>query len=101
MLNSPFFRRLFVPYVVLIVLATAAVGFFAARTVRSTYIDRQTDSLRENIRLIAHSVAPRLDAPAALDALVKQIFAATGNRVTIMRADGVVVADSEADPATM
>ena len=104
MLTSPFFRRLFLPYLQLICAATAGVGVFAARTVHATYVDRQTAALRSNLRLVAADLAPRLATggePSAIDARVKQMGAAIGNRITIMRDDGVVIADSDADPASM
>jgi two-component system phosphate regulon sensor histidine kinase PhoR len=103
-LTSPFFRRLFLPYLLLICAATAAVGAFAARTVHATYVGRQTEALRSNLRLVAADLAPQLAAgteTAAVDARVKQMGAAAGNRITIMRGDGIVIADSDADPASM
>src|SRR5258706_4304610 len=100
MLTSPFFRRLFLPYLLLICAATTTVGFFAAKTVHATYLERQTESLRQNLRLVSHSIAPQLgQADAALDAQVKRMGAAIGTRITLMRADRVVIGDSEDDPA--
>lgn len=82
--------------------ATGAVGFFAARTVHNTYLDRQTESLRDNLRLVSDSIAQELASPTVeLDQRVKKMGEVIQNRITIMRADGVVVADSEANPATM
>src|SRR5690242_3075947 len=105
MLTSHFFRRLFLPYLLLICAATAAVGFFAAETVHSTYVDRQTEGLRENLRLVAHAIAPQLSAPAldpkSVESQVKKMGDVIGNRITLMREDGLVIADSEADPAQM
>jgi two-component system phosphate regulon sensor histidine kinase PhoR len=102
LLNSPFFRRLFLPYMLIICAATGAVGFFAARTVHSTYLDRQTELLRDNLRLVADSIAPQLAMPApGLDQRVKKMGEVIGNRITVIRSDGVVIADSEADPAKM
>ena len=103
MLTSPFFRRLFLPYLLLIIASTVGVGSFAARTVYSSYLDRQTESLRENLRLVSHSLAPLLASgqTGVIDAQVKKMGAAIGNRVTIMREDGVVIGDSEAEPAKM
>src|SRR5687767_11638758 len=101
MLTSPFFRRLFLPYLLLICAATAGVGFFAARTVRATYIDRQKEALRDTIRLVAADLAKDLrTAPtAAVQARAKKLGSSIGSRVTIMRADGSVLADTDADPA--
>lgn len=104
MLTSPLFRRLFVPYLLLICGVTGAVGLFAARSMRASYYAREEASLRQEIRLVGSAVAPVLGRDTAageLQGLVKQIGAAIHLRVTIMREDGTVVADSEADPATM
>jgi len=104
LLNSPLFRRLFVPYLLLICGVTGAVGLFAARSMRASYYAREEASLRQEIRLVSSTVAPVLgrDATAGeLQTLVRQIGMAIHLRVTIMREDGTVVADSEADPATM
>src|SRR5688572_15907098 len=68
MFTSPFFRRLFVPYLLLVCGA------------------------------IATDLSGR-DPPADLDARIDRLGASTGLRITIMRDDGVVVADSEADLA--
>jgi two-component system phosphate regulon sensor histidine kinase PhoR len=102
LLTSPFFRRLFLPYLLVICAATGAVGFFAARTVHATYLDRQTEALDENLRLVSDMIAGQLSSSSeGLDNRIKKMGAVIGNRITIMRADGVVVADSEADPAKM
>jgi two-component system phosphate regulon sensor histidine kinase PhoR len=102
--NSPFFRRLFVPYLLLICGAIAAVGFVAAQAVRVSYLDRQTELLRDGGRLASAAVAPSIVSGAvgeALDAQVDQLGRATGLRITVMRDDGVVVGDSEADLASV
>src|SRR5688500_8017625 len=103
MLNSPFFRRLFLPYLLVICAATFAVGGFAVHTVRKTYLVRQTQPLRSGLRLLSGALAPQVAAGAfdGLDAHVKKTGNAIGDRVTVMRGDGVVVADSEADPTKM
>src|SRR4051812_31721547 len=102
MFTSPFFRRLFLPYLLVICAATGAVGFFAARTVYNTYFDRQTRSLRDNLRLVCDNIAPTLATDTTgLDERVKKMGAVIQNRITLIKDDGVVIADSEADPATM
>src|SRR5260221_9904868 len=100
MFSSPFFRRLFLPYLLVIAAAITVVGVFAAHTVHTTYVERQTESLRQNLRLVSHAIAPQLTAaaaaPDALDTQAKKMGATIGNRITIMRAAGAVIADSEA-----
>ena len=104
MFNSPFFRRLFVPYLLLICGAIAAVGFVSAQAVRASYLDRQTELLRDGGRLTSAAIAPAITSGAlneSFDRQVDQLGRATGLRITVMRDDGVVVADSEADLATL
>ncbi len=45
MFASRYFRRLFVPYLLLIFVATAAVGVFAAVRLREAYLNRTRESL--------------------------------------------------------
>jgi two-component system phosphate regulon sensor histidine kinase PhoR len=102
--TSPFFRRLFVPYLLLICGVIAVVGFVSARVVRLTYLDRQTELLRDGGRLLCAAIAPIISGPTLppdFDAQIDQLGKATGLRITIMRDDGTVVADSEADPAVL
>jgi two-component system phosphate regulon sensor histidine kinase PhoR len=102
--TSPFFRRLFVPYLMLICGAIAAVGFVAAQAVRASYLDRQTELLRDGGRLASAALAPAIASGAIgdpFDKQVDQLGKATGLRITVMRDDGVVVADSEAELASL
>ena len=91
-------------FVVLIVAAFAALGLFV--------LDRVEDDFRENIeadlaaqaRMVANLVQPLAEegaSPAAFDRLAKDLGAETDTRITIIAPDGVVLGDSQADPATM
>ncbi len=108
MLASPFFRRLFLPYLLLICAVTTSVGIFAAHTIRTTYLDRQQAALREGVRLISHAIGPALQQSPRADTFaasfnerIRKLGQAIDARVTIMREGGKVIADSEADPETM
>src|SRR5436853_7358109 len=91
MLTSPFFRRLFLPYLLLICAATAAVGFFAASTIHESYVERQTEALRENLRLVSHSIGPQIASGpldrAQFEEQIKKMGGVIGNRITVMRGD--------------
>ena len=56
--------------------ATAVVGFFAARTIHESYVERQTEALRENLRLVSHSIGPQLASgpvdPASFQEQIKK-----------------------------
>ncbi|HTF87615.1 MAG TPA: hypothetical protein VK843_04340, partial [Planctomycetota bacterium] len=59
--------------------------------------------LRSQVLLFEELVAPQLEhpEPAAIQAQVQRVGKATGVRFTLIREDGTVLADSEADPVTM
>jgi len=84
-----------------------AVDFFADRALRRDYQRTGFEQLLA-IALIAQSNPPQFSALppekpeeiAALQVWIKQI-AASGARVTVVTADGLVLADSQSDPQTM
>jgi two-component system phosphate regulon sensor histidine kinase PhoR len=101
--RSPFFRRLFIPYLVLICLSIAAVGFFAALRLRDTYLQSRRAALHDQVLLMAPLVLDNLRADR-IDELNQQVHALGQRlrcRVTVVASGGMVLADNWADPATM
>ena len=102
MLTSRFFRRLFIPYLLLICAATGAVGGYAAMRMTTAYLDNTRESLNNEAGLVGQMLQPELAGHAEqLQARVQQLGESLSCRVTIVDTDGVVLADSEADPAHM
>src|SRR5580765_1519925 len=100
MLTSRFFRRLFIPYLLLICAATGIVGGYAAMRMTTAYLDNTRDSLNNEATLVGQMLQPDLTGRAEqLQALVQQLGQSLSCRVTIVDSDGIVLADSEADPA--
>ena len=103
MLRSPFFRRLFIPYLVLICIAIAGVGFFSALRLRETYLQSRRQALHDQVLLMAPLVYPNLRADR-IDELNEQVHALGQRlncRLTVVASGGLVLADNWADPATM
>ena len=103
MLRSPFFRRLFIPYLVLICTALAGVGFFSALRLRETYLQSRRQALYDQVLLMAPLISPNLRADR-IDELNEQVHALGQRlncRVTVVASGGLVLADNWADPATM
>jgi two-component system phosphate regulon sensor histidine kinase PhoR len=100
MLRSPLFRRLFGAVALLPLIATAAG---AALLVRGEARDALAERLRSDAILVRESAAPLLRAHdgAALDRIAKQLAAEVSVRLTFIDGDGVVLGDSDHDPATM
>lgn len=100
------FWRIYATYLVIVVLCTAAVGFYAVRSVRSFYMDHTEIELQARAALIGQEVLPALDGEA-LDELVQRLSLASGTRITIIAADrpgatrGQVLAESDTDSDEM
>jgi two-component system, OmpR family, phosphate regulon sensor histidine kinase PhoR len=92
------FLKLIGGAVFLLLLAAISVDYFATEVMKTTYIGNLTQQLNEK----ALALAVALDDPAAVTAeKARALERAAGGRITIVRADGKVLADSEADPAEM
>ncbi|RMG85262.1 MAG: HAMP domain-containing histidine kinase [Candidatus Dadabacteria bacterium] len=84
--------------------AVLAVFLAVAGMAGSRFVDRwETERVGRDLEGVAWAAAPRLVelAGGALQAEVRRLAERTGLRVTVIRADGVVLADSHRDPATM
>lgn len=103
MLNSRFFRRLFVPYLLLVCTATAAVGIYGGARLRSAYLGGHRDALGREAPLTWELVRDDLNRNdvAAVRDRVARLTERLNCRVTLIAADGTVIADNEADPAHM
>ncbi len=94
------------PHILLIaVVSTVIVAWFADRAIRGFHIERVTENLTVQNRLLQDRLPDDPEAPDArpvLDALLAAGGrAAPGTRVTVITADGRVLADSMADAAQM
>jgi two-component system phosphate regulon sensor histidine kinase PhoR len=82
----------------LMLVALVMVDYLATNVAEKNYIQNLTAQLADKARMIA-LIPPgpdRLDASAA-----RNLAHAAGGRVTVVRKDGKVLVDSEADPVTM
>ncbi len=96
--------RIAVPYVVLILLSTAALTVYFSDFVRQTYLADLRTQLTGEARLAGEAVAPILvkgGTVETLDPLVKRWGELLEARVTVIRTDGVVLGDSHEHPAAM
>ena len=96
--------RIAVPYVVLILLATAALTVYFSGFVRQTHLADLRTQLAAEARLVGEAVAPLLlegGTVETIDPLVKRWGELLEARVTVICADGVVLGDSHEHPAAM
>jgi two-component system phosphate regulon sensor histidine kinase PhoR len=103
------FWRVFATYLVIVVLCTAAVGFYAVRSVRDFYVDHTERELQARAALVREQILPAIvaDTPQELEALVQRLGESSGTRITLIAVDragagrGEVLADSDSDPLEM
>lgn len=96
--------RIAIPYVILILLATAALTLYFSDFVRQAHLSDLRTQLTAEARLVADAIQPMLaegDTIETIDPRAKRWGELLEARVTIIRADGVVLGDSHQDPAAM
>ncbi|MEM1448271.1 MAG: ATP-binding protein [Planctomycetota bacterium] len=103
MFRFRFFWKLFLSYSFLIVLTVGAVGLLVLRDYRSDLQARAEEALEGMALSLAHyAVDDYAGADVAeLQALIDGIAGEADRRITLIRRDGTVLADSDADAATM
>lgn len=94
--RSRFFWRLYLSYAVLVLLSLGATGSLVLRQYRKDLTGRLEESLRVQTLTLAHLAEDDFrGAPSDVADLVQRYADATGRRVTLVRRDGTVLADSD------
>ena len=96
-----FATRLTLVMALLAIASAVALSIVVSKVVDRSVEERAQERLRRESALLASGFAPLLHDPAQLGVAARNAAAALGARVTVIRADGVVLADSEANPASM
>jgi two-component system phosphate regulon sensor histidine kinase PhoR len=92
------FLKLIAGVFCLLLLALVTVDYFATNVAKDNYIQNLTGQLADKGRMLSLTFG----APETLDAeRVHRMALAVGGRITVVRADGKVLVDSEADAANM
>lgn len=98
--------RITIPYAIIILIITLGASLYLSNYVRDVRLADMESHLLAEARLMAGSVAEALADPAAPDrpaikAQARQWGVSSGERITIIGADGTVLGESHADAATM
>src|SRR5438874_10357798 len=92
------FLKLILGVFCLLLVSLTTVDYFATNVAKENYIQNLKEQLADKARMIAFS----LPAPENLDAdRARGMAQAAGGRITVVRADGKVLVDSDADAAGM
>jgi two-component system phosphate regulon sensor histidine kinase PhoR len=93
------FWKLELTYLLLLLGVLLAVDLYAGRVLRRDYL-RASFATLESVARLAQSRPPQLEDPAAVSSWASWL-AESGARVTLVAADGVVLADSHENPQRM
>jgi two-component system phosphate regulon sensor histidine kinase PhoR len=96
--------RIAVPYVALILVSTAALALYFSGSLREEHTAELRTQLIAEARWVADGAQPLLSDGAKAEAIgpaARRWGELLASRVTVIRADGVVLGDSDQDPATM
>ncbi len=97
------FGKAFAGYLFIILALSTFVLLFSFNTIRNHYLEALNDRLQNFSVALKPAVAPLFDGEKTdtLNRLLKEIGQATGTRITIIDAGGVVLGDSEENPKKM
>ncbi|MGE5224588.1 MAG: ATP-binding protein [Omnitrophica WOR_2 bacterium] len=96
--------RIAIPYVILILLVMAVLGFYLTYTVRTARLADLEQKLLAESRMTAEFAGPMLaqnSNPQTLENWTKHWAEVTGARVTIIASGGRVLSESSEDPALL
>jgi two-component system phosphate regulon sensor histidine kinase PhoR len=95
--------KIFVGYLSVIILLTALILYFSFETIRSHYLSSEYANLEEINVILSSKVKGYVleERHSELDIIVKKMGSRIDTRITIIDTAGVVLADSEKNPANM
>ncbi|MGD8845852.1 MAG: ATP-binding protein [Desulfobacteraceae bacterium] len=101
--RKPLIWHLYPPYLILVLAALLAIGWYASRSMRHFYLSQIHQNLFNQSQLLKHQFLPLLEASRypELDRYCKEGGKQSSTRLTVILPDGTVVGDSEAMPAKM
>jgi two-component system phosphate regulon sensor histidine kinase PhoR len=106
--HTPLFWKLYLTYLLAVLLCAGVVGWFAVGVASDLYHQQAVSDLTSRAELASGRLTPLLGDPTRLEPFVRDLGASSNTRLTVIAGsdgslgkEGLVLADSEADPATM
>ena len=95
--------QLYPSYLIIIVIALVSITLYGTRSQRAFYIQQAVADLEARARILDQQVSPYLAAGdyAAVDRLCKAAGKPSATRITVVLPSGLVIGDSEENPAKM
>jgi two-component system phosphate regulon sensor histidine kinase PhoR len=96
--------RITTSFILVVLIIMGILGVYLVNSTRNSQLNNLRSQLENEARITAEASLPGFlspDEPSNLDTLAKKLGAEIEARITIIALDGVVLGDSEEDPATM
>ena len=95
--------QLYPSYLIIIIVALTTMALYTSRTLRVAGQERAVESLKVQAEIVEQLVSDRLspERSAEVDALLKDLGRKIPTRITVVMPSGLVLGDSEEDPARM
>lgn len=95
--------QLYPSYLFLILLVLVGLGWYVSITLRNFHYERTAADLKARAQLVAQQLQGQFDESQqlTLSGLIKRLGENSGTRITLIRKDGLVLADSQEDVRKM
>ena len=102
-MKASIFTKIFTGYVVIIIIIAILLALISFPIIRRHYIDTLAEELENIVLALQLKIEPIVYSKqyAKLDNLAKKMGKKINTRITVIRPDGLVLADSERDPSEM
>jgi two-component system phosphate regulon sensor histidine kinase PhoR len=96
-------RHLFPSYLLITLISLVAVTWFASSSIRNFFLDQTASDLLARARLLENQMSQFLGPleTSVVDAICKEIGVSSATRITVILPSGVVIGDSNENPAIM
>jgi two-component system phosphate regulon sensor histidine kinase PhoR len=96
-------RHLFPSYLLITLISLVAVTWFASSSIRNFFLDQTASDLLTRARLLENQMSQFLGPleTSVVDAICKEIGVSSATRITVILPSGVVIGDSNENPAIM
>lgn len=101
MKRKRFLLHIYPSYLLIIIVSLIAATYYSSNYYRKFFLQQTHEDLKSRGELLKHGIRDLISYPASLDQFCKQAGKDSSTRITVILPDGVVIADSNEDPANM
>lgn len=101
MKQKKFLWQIFPSYLLIIIVSLIAVTYYSSNFYQDFFLEQTYEDLKSRGEILKHGIHDLISDRPRLDQFCKQAGKDSGTRITVILPDGVVIADSDENPANM